>query len=283
MVENSKIEWTHHTFNPWIGCTKVSPGCDHCYAERDTARFKTVKWGSGNPRKHTGDSYWQQPVRWNKQAEAKKTRYRVFCASLADVFDNEVSDEWRIQLFELIKATPNLDWLLLTKRVGNIQKMIASKFSPMPSNVWMGISVVNQEEANRDIPKLAQVPCRTRFLSMEPLLGPVDLQQVYPGKVNIPGVDWVIVGGESGPHARIMREEWAIDLKEQCVAAGIPFLFKQWGEWAPVNYDELPSETQEDLEIRGKLDYDMIRVGKKKAGRELQGRTWDEYPMINQV
>lgn len=243
MVENSKIEWTHHTFNPWIGCTKVSPACDHCYAERDTARFKTVEWGAGKERKRTSEAYWQTPLKWNRQAEALGVRYRVFCASLADVFDNEVPDEWRADLWKLIAATPRLDWLLLTKRIGNVSY-------PMPHNVWLGISIVTQKEAERDVPKLINVPAQVRFLSMEPLLEYVDMTNL------LSGIHWVIVGGESGHQARKMEAGWARSLRDQCNGAEIPFLFKQWGEYG------------EDGE----------RVGKKKAGRHLDGRTWDEYP-----
>ncbi len=271
MVENSKIEWTHHTFNPWIGCTKVSPACDHCYAERDTARFKTVEWGSGKERKRTGEAYWQTPLKWNRQAEALGVRYRVFCASLADVFDNEVPDEWRTDLWKLIASTPHLDWLLLTKRIGNVTY-------PMPHNVWLGISIVTQKEAERDIPKLLAASAYTRFLSMEPLLESVDLVHLENHKDGFHAsalqahhddnyyqfdnkIDWVIVGGESGAQARPMKAEWARSLRDQCIASDVPFLFKQWGEFG------------EDGE----------RVGKKKAGRHLDGRTWDQYPSRESV
>lgn len=255
-MENSNIEWTHHTFNPWIGCTKVSPACDNCYAERDTARFKTVEWGSGKPRKRTSEAYWQTPIKWNKQAEALGVRYRVFCASLADVFDNEVPDEWRTDLWKLIAATPHLDWLLLTKRIGNVTY-------PMPHNVWLGISVVTQKEAERDIPKLANIPATVRFLSIEPLLEPVELRSLkvdYDGRLNAflhDRINWVIVGGESGTKARPMDATWARNLRDQCNEFSIPFLFKQWGEFGE----------------------DGVRVGKKRAGRMLDGRTWDEYPL----
>lgn len=254
-MENSNIEWTHHTFNPWIGCTKVSPACDNCYAERDTLRFKTVEWGAGKERKRTSEKNWQTPLRWNRKAEKAGVRYRVFCASLADVFDNEVPESWRDDLFALIEATPHLDWLLLTKRIGNVRR-------PMPENAWLGISVVTQKEAERDIPKLANIKATVRFLSMEPLLEPVDLRRLktsYGGSLNAflhNRIHWVIVGGESGHKARIMHKDWAASLRDQCNEFSIPFLFKQWGE-----YDE-----------KGQ------RVGKKAAGRILDGRTWDEYP-----
>ena len=178
MSENSKIEWCHHTFNPWIGCTKVGPGCDNCYAEADfDKRRHVVQWGAGQPRKRTAMSTWAMPLRWNAKAERLGVRYRVFCASLADVFDNEVPAEWRHDLFDLIERTPHLDWLLVTKRIGNVRQMIPDRWSVcMPPNLWLGITVVNQAEADRDIPKLLGLKVSVRFLSMEPLLGPVDLR-----------------------------------------------------------------------------------------------------------
>jgi protein gp37 len=259
MAENTKIEWAHHTFNPWIGCTKVGPGCDHCYAEADfDKRRHVVQWGAGQPRKLTADSTWAMPLRWNKEAERLGVRYRVFCASLADVFDNEVPPEWRASLIDLIAETPHLDWLLLTKRIGNAHQMLidatnhAAGWTALP-NVWLGATICNQEEADRDIPKLLRVPAAKRFLSMEPLLGPVDLvkskalrsmcKTCADGKsqgcvLDQPGpfVDWVIVGGESGHGARPMHPDWARSLRDQCQAAGVPFLFKQWGEWGTSAY-----------------------------------------------
>lgn len=306
MAENTKIEWAHHTFNPWIGCTKVSPACDHCYAEADFAtRRKVVQWGAGQPRKHTAPSTWAQPLRWNAEAERLGVRYRVFCASLADVFDNEVPKEWRVELWELIQATPQLDWLLLTKRVGNVFSMLpdgwAFQNAPWP-NVWIGASITSQAEADRDILKLLAVPAAKRFLSMEPLLGPVDLTDVpMPGSGHghheyspiitgnalrraewrRPSIDWVIVGGESGPNARPMHPDWARSLREQCQAAGVPFLFKQWGEWIPASQSAAAREANGFAPIREFEHLDghrMHRVGKKAAGRLLDGRTWDEVP-----
>jgi len=248
MAENSKIEWCHHTFNPWTGCTKIGPGCDHCYAEGWAKRSGIVQWGPGAERRRTSEANWRQPVKWNAEAERLGVRYRVFCASLADVFDNAVPVEWRRDLFDLIERTPHLDWLLVTKRIGNVRQMIPDRWSVcMPPNLWLGITVVNQAEADRDIPKLLATPAVVRFLSMEPLLGAVDLTDICCNRgestedhfsalfdpdddVNEDGtpfryVDWVIVGGESGPGARPMHPQWARDLRDQCVAAGVPFLF----------------------------------------------------------
>jgi len=255
MAENSSIEWTDHTFNPWYGCTKVSPGCDHCYAEaRMDTRLHRVQWGAGQPRVRTKD--WGDPGRWNRQHEAffaaHGRRQRVFCASLADVFDNEVPAQWRADLLDLIAQTPNLDWLLLTKRIGNAHRMVSEALValgnaepgvlrrwPLP-NVWLGATIVNQEEADRDIPKLLATPARVRFLSMEPLLGPVDLNytcmriQAARGQLAraINGetwLDWVIVGGESGHGARPAHVQWMRSIVEQCRAASVPVLVKQLG------------------------------------------------------
>ena len=278
MSENSKIEWTDHTFNPWEGCQKVGPGCDHCYAETRNARFAggtAINWGPGAPRRRTSASNWELPKRWNAQAEAfmnqHDRRQRVFCASLADVFDNAVDPQWRADLFALIAATPNLDWLLLTKRIGNVASMLADlahgsdpdlpllDMMPLP-NVWLGATITSQAEADRDIPKLLALPARVRFLSMEPLLGSVDLGLQcenwtndivmdpetgarecckacdYTGIKN--NIDWVIVGGESGHGARPMHPDWARSLRDQCAVAGVPFLFKQWGSWTLHEVDE---------------------------------------------
>ncbi|KGS22834.1 phage Gp37/Gp68 family protein [Burkholderia pseudomallei] len=256
MSENSKIEWCDHTFNPWEGCQKVGPGCDHCYAEARNARFgggSAVNWGAGAPRRRTSVANWRKPLAWNAAHErffaAQGRRQRVFCASLADVFDNAIDPAWRRDLFDLIVDTPNLDWLLLTKRIGNVQQMVQATTlcDLLPSNVWLGATIVNQEEAERDIPKLLAVPARVRFLSMEPLLGPVDLvssgalwSDMNGNIVDAPsrglrGVDWVIAGGESGPGARPMHPDWARSLRDQCAAASVPFLFKQWGEWKPIS------------------------------------------------
>lgn len=311
MSENSKIEWTDHTFNPWIGCAKIGPGCDNCYAEADfDKRRHVVHWGPRQPRKRTAASTWAQPLRWNAMAEKQGTRYRVFCASLADVFDNEVDREWRDDLATLILSTPHLDWLLLTKRIGNAAGMLGEMFlDGPPDNVWIGATITSQTEADRDIPKLLAVPAAKRFLSMEPLLGPVDITPyVNEHESSSDGIldefcleqalnrqiDWVIVGGESGPNARPMHPDWARSLRDQCRAAGVAFLFKQWGEW--VDADNGPDD---DLAYEGKSDcwahiegghhsgemgvdffntYPMYRVGKKAAGRSLDGREWDEFP-----
>ncbi|CAM2340961.1 phage Gp37/Gp68 family protein [Burkholderia vietnamiensis] len=348
MSENTKIEWCDHTFNPWEGCAKVSPGCDHCYAESRNARFAggtAVNWGTGAPRRRTSAANWRKPLAWEAaHAEffaAHGRRQRVFCASLADVFDNAVPDAWRADLFDLIWNTPHLDWLLLTKRIGNAGPMIARALelagrgvnTPWPwANVWLGATIVDQAEADRDIEKLLMTPARRRFLSMEPLLGPVDLRAWFdPTGVccmqemqscadcpadapwihgptteyaedgtgfSSPEIDWVIVGGESGRGARPMHPDWARSLRDQCAAYGVPFLFKQHGEWAPGSGDFGSGRVETAaISLDGRIaaggyrvdDYprgaasgdswSMVhRAGKRAAGRLLDGRTHDEFP-----
>jgi len=320
MAENTAIEWCDHTFNPWEGCQKVGPGCDHCYAETRNARFgggMAINWGPGAPRRRTSPANWQQPLRWNAQAGREGRRFRVFCASLADVFDNQVPDEWRSDLFALIHDTPHLDWLLLTKRIGNAADMMRDALgsrwrdlgsAPLP-NVWLGATVVNQAEADRDVPKLLQVPARVRFLSIEPMLGAVwlnkwlrpgctrhGLSQEPDGKCEVcegrgiwsigeplaehekaplhPGLHWVICGGESGPGARPMQPIWAQSLRDQCAAAGVPFLFKQWGEHLGAMQDGNPDAAEQVINATD----DPLRIGKKAAGRLLDGRTHDGFP-----
>ncbi len=322
MSEQTGIQWCDSTMNPWIGCTNVGPGCDNCYAEAlMDGRMGVVKWGAGQPRKRTSAAYWRKPVAWNNKARMfrqcggcgwrgevkvwwepvaqacpecdrsdwRPARRRVFCASLADVFDNEVDPQWRADLFELIAATPNLDWLLLTKRIGNARGHLfaardvahASGKRDLvhwlqcwidgrpPFSVWLGATVVNQTEADRDIPKLLDVPARVRFLSVEPMLGPMDLDgheytiatglgegidwltgrtsqhssifggstspwlerdcYDFPKDAKEPRIHQVICGGESGHNARPMAIEWAQSLRDQCKAAGVAFFMKQLG------------------------------------------------------
>ncbi|VWC80623.1 phage Gp37Gp68 [Burkholderia contaminans] len=350
MSENSKIEWCDHTHNEWEGCQKVGPGCDHCYAETRNARFAggtAVNWGPGAPRRRTSEANRRKPLKWELEHEAffamHGRRQRVFCSSLSDVFDNAVDPAWRVDLFRTIAKTPNLDWLLLTKRIGNARAMLnevvdelshgINTWDELPwPGVWLGATVVNQAEADRDIEKLLMTPARRRFLSMEPLLGPVDLRAWFdPTGVccmremqscedcpadapwihgptteyaedgtgfSSPEIDWVIVGGESGPGARPMHPDWARDLRDQCAAYGVPFLFKQHGEWAPGSGDFGAGRIETAaIALDGRVaaggyrvdDYPhgatsgdgwsmVTRAGKRAAGRVLDGRTHDEFP-----
>jgi protein gp37 len=304
MSENTTIEWADHTFNPWEGCQKVGLGCDHCYAETRNARFgggTAVNWGPGAPRRRTSAANWRKPLAWNAaHAEfyaAHDHRQRVFCASLADVFDNAVDPTWRADLADLIQATPNLDWLLLTKRIGNAGDMLGEMFlDGVPDNVLLGATIVNQEEAERDIPKLLRVAVERRFLSMEPLLGPVSFQGLFANPDNIrdctnmlEAMDWVIVGGESGPGARPMHPVWARELRDQCATTSVPFLFKQWGEWAPaqdgrsilgktLTLQGAAPFTDQPLWHRFEDGQHMAKIGKRAAGRELDGHTYNGFP-----
>lgn len=294
MAENTKIEWADHTFNPWIGCTKISPACDHCYAEAWAKRYRRAAWGTGNPRQRTCEHNWRLPLKWNAEAERTGIRPRVFCASLADVFDNEVPAEWRRDLFALIAATPHIDWLLLTKRISNVRRMVPMGWTweptprlpsaGWPPHVWLGATVVNQAEADRDIPKLLAVPAARRFLSVEPMLGPIQLRAYRSAgespssepswtRIGPARLDWIIVGGETGPGSRPMHPDWVRSLRDQCQAACVPFLFKQWGdhvEWDG-SQSPNPSTRMDDLTP-------MVRVGKHAAGRLLDGREWNEVP-----
>lgn len=310
MGANSEISWTDHTFNPWIGCTHVSPGCVHCYAETMMdQRYGKVEWGKGKARMRTSVANWRKPIAWNKQAAAAGTRYRVFCSSLADVFDPEVDQAWRDDLWKLIDQTPSLDWLLLTKRPEQIARMMPVRWgcdakqgifddtTLMPANVWIGTSVEDQRRADERIPHLLKVPAKVRFLSCEPLLGPLDLtgktiQDIWidPEYASLDSelgrvveedgwpIHWVIVGGESGHGARPMHPDWARGLRDQCQAAGVAYHFKQWGEYTPY-YEQVVPETG-DLRL-AEYTKGMKRVGKHAAGRLLDGRTWDELPTID--
>jgi len=228
MAEDSKIEWTDHTFNPWTGCTKVSPGCDHCYAEAWAKRSGHIKWG-GADRKRTTANYWKAPLAWNVEAEAffRKTgrRQRVFCASLADVFDNQADPAWRIDLFNLIRRTPGLDWLLLTKRPQNIAKMLPADWGEGYGNVWLGMTAEDQARFDQRWKHLAAVDAVVRFISYEPAIGPLSLAsaKIKP--------DWLIVGGESGGHSRPIGPEWVRKIVAECQAFGVAPFMKQWGAY----------------------------------------------------
>ena len=251
-VENSKIEWTDHTFNPWIGCTKVNALCEHCYAETMMdKRYGRVKWGPAGTRSRTSTANWRKPISWNREATSANARRRVFCASLADVYEDRAELlPWRRDLFTLIDKTPQLDWLTLTKRPEHIGPMWAEMEEVDISNVrrrdnvWLGTSVGSQDTADALVPRLTQWRHLTPifFLSVEPLLGPID-------KLPLDDIDWVIVGGESGHRARPMQEEWVLQIQDQCRKANVAFFFKQWGG-----------------------------VNKKRTGRELSGRTWNAIP-----
>ena len=272
MGANSKIEWTTHTFNPWWGCLKVSEACKHCYAEAWAKRVGQDVWGLKPARRQMSDAHWSQPLKWNRDAEGAAERPRVFCASMADVFeDRDELIEPRDRLFDLIEQTPNLDWLLLTKRPQNILRMTRWG-TQWPSQVWLGTTVELQHRAEELLPILASIPAAVRFISAEPLLGPLDLRH-WLGT----SIDWVITGGESGQNARPASPEWFRSLHAQCMKAEIAFHFKQWGDWAPgdgINFHARKVRTQAAHD-----GTEMFRVGKKLAGRFLDGAQYDGLPI----
>lgn len=356
-MENSRIEWTTHTWNPWIGCTKISPGCANCYAWYLMAiRMKRVQWGKGHKRGRTSAAYWRRPFAWDADAKARGVRTKVFCASLADWLDEEVEIEWFAEFLDVVRRTTHLDWQLLTKRPWNWiarisaaaayaankardilsptesnrlfdlgQWLIAWMEGHAPANVWAGTSVENQDCADKRIPELLKIPARVRFLSCEPLLGPVSLVQwLYPEgrcgecleliRVRRDSVscgcccegpeptlertdliDWVICGGESGHDARPMHPEWARELRDECKGAGVPFLFKQWGEWIPVDQslpgtkigpaDAHPGCSGTVLQLNGREEFAFppgamtcLDLGKKITGRLLDGVEHNGFP-----
>lgn len=240
MSAGSSIEWTQATWNPVTGCSKVSPGCAHCYAEAFAERFRGVR---GHPYEMGFDITLREdrldlPLRW-------KSPRLIFVNSMSDLFHEEVPDAFIRGVFATMRDAAQHTFQVLTKRPERAAHLSPSL--PWPENVWMGTSVENQRWTSR-IEALRQIPAQVRFLSCEPLLGPLAL--------DLEGIHWVIVGGESGPRARRMRPEWAHAVRLQCHEAGVPFFFKQWGAWNEA----------------GK------RVGKGKAGRDLLGRTWDSMP-----
>lgn len=363
-MENSKIEWCDHTFNPWIGCSKVSPGCANCYAEAQDRRWGNDSFGPGKERRRTSREYWLKPLKWAREARAKQCRWqherdvmtrngveatppgylerkdaekpvrpRVFCASLADVFDPEVPRTLRGDLLNLIRMTPELDWLLLTKRPELVMAQLSDCCDLLrdtsdglpssddwsqtydwleswinhriaPENIWLGTTVENQAMADKRVPELLQIPARVRFLSCEPLLGPVMLttgckippDEDGPWRIGYmvgaddgqsklavtraealarSGIHWVIAGGESGPGARPMHPGWVRSLRDQCKAAEVAFMFKQWGEWEGHAY---PAPGVVHVRMDGSIgdfpledSWSMKKVGKAKSGRALDG------------
>lgn len=264
MGKATSIAWTDHTFNPWWGCEKVSAGCANCYAETFSKRVGQGVWGKDAPRRFFGEKHWREPLKWDRDALEGGVRRRVFCASMADVFEDRPDlVEQRSRLFGLIQNTQSLDWLLLTKRPENIARLMPGWATPLAEivwpNVWLGTSVENQEQANARIPHLLEVPAMVRFLSCEPLLGPVDVSGFmwpvhdrWPSQyrtasearadgavvtrhrqgvvwAGTPFVKWVIAGGESGPGARPCDVAWIRSLRDQCRDAGTAFFCKQLG------------------------------------------------------
>jgi protein gp37 len=273
MAKDSQIEWTHHTFNPWWGCVKLSPACAHCYAESWARRFGDELWGGDAPRRFFGEQHWREPLRWNADAGRLGTRTRVFCASMADVFEPRSDlDPWRMKLWSLIEKTPHLDWLLLTKRPGHIKHVYPWARAPRV-NVWLGATAENQRWATRRIDRLLAVDARVRFLSCEPLLSAIDLTPWLKQKQ----ITWIIAGGESGHSARPTHPNWIRSLRDQSQRHEVPFHFKQWGHWSPESQGETVSRMIELRDEAGRLERLSWRPN-LRSGRVLDGQTWDGYP-----
>lgn len=289
MAENSSISWTRHTWNPVIGCSKVSPACDGCYAEAMMdKRYHKVQWGSPGQgtgtRVKTSASTWAMPFKWQRQAEKDGDRPFVFCASLADVFDNQWEPQWRADAFDVMRRTPNLVYLLLTKRPQNIVKM-ADAAGGLPANAALGTSVEDQPRANMNLPalKVAKIELKPLFTfgSFEPLLELVNVPQAF-----MP--DWVITGGETdqGAHkARPTHPDWFRSLRDQAAAAGSVYHHKQNGEW--LGGDQIPEDITIPSGISNDCGFDgaddnrrVWRVGKKFSGRILDGVTHDAFPEV---
>lgn len=284
MSDNSKIEWTEATWNPVRGCTKVSPGCAHCYAETFAERWRGVP----------GHAYEQGfdlrivPLQLVKPLHWKRPR-RIFVNSMSDLFHKDVPDKFIDAVFVVMEACSQHTFQVLTKRAERMRQYVGWRYgkreggpgSRIPArNVWLGVSVENQKYADERIPHLLNTPAAVRFLSCEPLLGPIDIGSVRDNGSQdaLCFVDWVIVGGESGPKARPMHPDWAHSIRAQCVAAGVPFFFKQWGEYAPAEEGLMVHSSKHKEFIEFTDGVEVYRVGKKAAGRELNGRTYDEFP-----
>lgn len=291
MGEISKIAWTRSTFNPWWGCTEIGPGCDECYAREWAARFGT-KWGYGAPRRFFGEKHWNEPLKWNRKAKETGEEWRVFCASMADIFDNEVDHQQRERLWNLIETTPHLTWLLLTKRIGNAGIMLPARWrfgDGLPHNIRLGITVVNQEEADRDIDKLLHFGRSFHpWISAEPQLGPIDYSKwldacgyycdhdysdgLYGHRPERPLIEQIVTGGESGNNPRPYAARWARDAIRQCREAGVACFVKQLGA---LHVDEIDEETRARMDLGpAAREHELMRIVLEQA----KGDDPDEWP-----
>lgn len=310
MGETTGISWCDCTFNPWWGCSRVSPACVNCYADRDAIRRGYPGlWRRRGERRMMADSTWRNPIKWNRQAQRAGRMLRVFCASMADVFeDHPALPAPRARLWETIAVTPWLDWLLLTKRPENVPGMVPWQPGQWPVNVVLGVSTENQRYADARIPLMFAAGATRTFVSAEPLLGAVDLTRyLRPARCSQCGRDWtssacgpthallahnqglhwVITGGESGRKARPSHPDWFRELRDQCATTRTAFHFKQWGEWAPSGMVGIgATNPKRSIVVRPSVDghgcvTELVRVGKKAAGRLLDGREWNQYPWID--
>lgn len=319
MKATTKIEWTDHTINFWWGCTKVSPACTNCYAEGLGKFFgggvfgQPVIWGKGQPRFQRLEAARKEAVKLNAKAEGASIRPRVFVNSMSDWLDDEVPIEWLSFLLDTIRLCPHLDFQLLTKRPENFKERVHQSrmsvpagdpfsvwitkwiaFKPgsgfPPPNVWIGTTVENQHYADLRIPQLLAIPAKVRFLSCEPLVDALNLNLAIRAEephgqhfLLEQFVHWVIAGGESGGKAQPSDPDWFRSLRDQCKMAGVPFFFKQWGEWLPAGHeaDHLPTtKTYKSKMIGNDLDgtVRMLRCGKELAGKRLDGQEWQQFP-----
>lgn len=289
MSSNTKVEWADNTFNPWWGCTHAGPECEHCYAEGIAARFAPGHWGKQGARRFYDDEYWDKPRAWDRRGKRKGTREKVFCASMADVFERLPGDhpnarqmaDARLRLWRLIHETQNLDWLLLTKRAQNVRQHWPWSVGKRCylRNAWVG-ATVGHPSSRPQLDHLRAIDAAVRFLSCEPLLAPVDLDLGTDGR----GIDWVIVGGmRTQRRCSPMDPEWACDVIAQCERAGVPVFFKQYGSWVPEDAIERASDRKL---ARAAIELDggrwMLRVGKRAASRRIKyngrWRTFEQFP-----
>lgn len=276
-MADSSIEWTEFTWNPTTGCDRISAGCDNCYALTMARRLKAMgqaKYQTDGDPRTSGPGFGlavhpdtlDDPFTWRKPR-------KVFVNSMSDLFHARVPLDFVRRVFEVIEATPQHTYQVLTKRASRLPR-VADKL-PWPRNLWMGVSVEDASELHR-IDDLREVPAEVTFLSLEPLIG--DL-----GDLDLAGIQWVIAGGESGPGARPMHPDWARSIRDQCVEAGVPFFFKQWGSWAPSGWHGIGRPLPGSIFVGDPVDeqghrVEMTRVAKKSEKRELDGREWNEFP-----
>lgn len=257
MAEKTGISWADHTFNPWWGCTKVSPGCKNCYALTLASRYGFEVWGPGKPRREFGAGHYQEPLKWDAAARRDGVRRRVFCGSMMDWADEEAPAHALERVWSLVRLTPDLDWLMLTKRPERIAELLPEDWGAGYPNVWLGTSVESPAYYDR-IEELMKLPAAVRFLSLEPLLEPLDIRWALwrlgsRGREPRPNrPDWLIVGGESGPNRRAMDIAWAVDLQHQAAAAGVAFWFKQIGAHRSGQGEDALGRVYHELpEVRG--------------------------------
>jgi protein gp37 len=278
MGTRSKIEWTDSTFNPWVGCTKIGranggrSACDFCYAEKWAKRSGQVTWGNF-PRRRTTPQYWRNPITWNNGAHDFQVKHgrrqRVFCASLADVFDNQVDPGWRVDLFNMIRECNQIDWQLLTKRPQNIKKMLPPDWGSGYSNVWLGATAEDSAAYRERVPHLLEAPATVHFVSYEPAMGPL-LRLDIEGRIP----DWLIIGGESGVRSDLIRRtepQWVRDAITECERLGIAPFLKQWGA-----YQNNPLVVEQLMTVNEAMCFDPPHNG--KGGGKLDGQLWREFP-----